>query len=110
MGFVSAAGNLVPGDTNAWWDVFVRDMQTGTLERVSVDSDERQGVGEPDDARVPPYPTLALSRTGQFVAMATKAHLVPREPTGGIFIRDRQFGTTVRVPRCLQPQAAVRSA
>jgi Tol biopolymer transport system component len=30
--------------------------------------------------------------------MATKAHLVPKEPTGGIFIRDRQFGTTVRVP------------
>ena len=25
IAFVSSAGNLVPGDTNLWWDVFVRD-------------------------------------------------------------------------------------
>ena len=36
--FVSAAGNLVSGDTNGIADIFVRDRQAGTTERVSVNS------------------------------------------------------------------------
>lgn len=98
VGFISDAAKLVPGDTNGFWDAFVRDMQTGVIERVSVDSNEQQGTGDTGDVGVPPYPTLAISRDGRFVAIATKAHLVPKEPTGGIFIRDRHLGTTVRVP------------
>lgn len=39
--FESDAPNLVPGDTNQSSDVFVRDREAGTLERVSVSSDER---------------------------------------------------------------------
>jgi hypothetical protein len=35
--FASEATNLVPGDTNRLSDVFVRDRQSGTTERVSVD-------------------------------------------------------------------------
>ena len=38
VAFVSAATNLVPGDANGSWDVFVHDHQTGQTERVSVDS------------------------------------------------------------------------
>src|SRR5436190_1166862 len=34
--FTSSASNLVPGDTNGQLDVFVRDVATGTTERVSV--------------------------------------------------------------------------
>ena len=37
-GLPSEATNLVPGDTNGRVDVFVRDRQTGTTERVSVAS------------------------------------------------------------------------
>src|SRR2546428_12298967 len=37
--FTSAASNLVPGDTNAVADAFVRDPETGLTERVSVASD-----------------------------------------------------------------------
>jgi uncharacterized repeat protein (TIGR02543 family) len=36
--FCSAASNLVAGDTNGVWDVFVRDRQSGTTERQSVSS------------------------------------------------------------------------
>src|SRR3990172_2224779 len=38
VAFSSDATNLVPGDTNTATDVFVRDRQSGTTERVSVDS------------------------------------------------------------------------
>src|SRR5207244_4860641 len=38
VAFTSSATNLVPGDTNSVADVFVRDRQTGTTERVRVDS------------------------------------------------------------------------
>src|SRR5262249_35578773 len=41
--FVSAATNLVTGDSNGVLDVFVYDMVLATCERVSVDSNGNQG-------------------------------------------------------------------
>src|SRR6476661_2534745 len=38
VAFSSAASNLVPGDTNNKQDIFVRDLSTNTITRVSVDS------------------------------------------------------------------------
>src|ERR1051326_8609638 len=38
VAFASGATNLVVGDTNGSYDIFVRDRQSGTTERVSVDS------------------------------------------------------------------------
>ncbi|MFJ8028764.1 TolB family protein [Streptomyces sp. NPDC096311] len=49
VAFVSAATNLVPGDTNGLADVFVKDLRTGAVERVSVAADgteaDRPAVG-----------------------------------------------------------------
>src|SRR5437867_3390116 len=45
VAFASSASNLVPGDTNGVADVFVHDRQTGTTERVSVDSLGNEGNG-----------------------------------------------------------------
>src|SRR4051812_7211882 len=45
VAFVSRASNLVPGDTNARQDVFVRDRRTDQTERVSVDSAGAQASG-----------------------------------------------------------------
>src|SRR3954451_5907577 len=42
----SHAPNLVRGDTNRTWDVFVRDLKTHKTQRVSVNSDGRQANGE----------------------------------------------------------------
>ncbi|MFZ1745577.1 MAG: hypothetical protein WAU17_06635, partial [Nitrospirales bacterium] len=36
VAFASLADNLVPGDTNQVFDIFVNDRQTGTITRVSV--------------------------------------------------------------------------
>jgi Tol biopolymer transport system component len=45
VAFASTADNLVPGDTNASWDVFVRDRAAGTTVRASVGAAGEQGSG-----------------------------------------------------------------
>ena len=45
VAFVSAASNLVRGDTNGKPDAFVRDLRTGVTKRVSVNSRGRQSNG-----------------------------------------------------------------
>ena len=44
--FASNASNLVPGDTNGQPDTFVKNLQTGVIERVSVAVDGTQGNGD----------------------------------------------------------------
>ncbi|MBZ0171564.1 MAG: hypothetical protein K8E66_04220, partial [Phycisphaerales bacterium] len=44
--FASAASDLVAGDTNNAWDVFVRDRTAGTTVRVSVSSGGGQAAGD----------------------------------------------------------------
>ena len=83
VAFTSVATNLVPGDTNETWDVFIRDRQTGTTERVSVDSAGNQASGW--------YP--AISADGRVVVF-----LAPSSYGGtGLFVRDRSTGTTERI-------------
>jgi Tol biopolymer transport system component len=88
VAFASLATNLVPGDTNGAWDVFVRDRQTGTTERVSVSSAGNQG----DKWSIRP----SVSADGRFVAFASFAtNLLPSPVFGeGVYVRDRQTGTT----------------
>ena len=45
IAFGSAATNLVPGDTNGSYDVFVRDLGAGTITRVSLASDGTEANG-----------------------------------------------------------------
>ena len=72
--FMSSAP-LVPGDTNANWDIFVRDRLNATTERVSVDSNGAQGNG---------HSTLAsISADGRFVGFtSTATNLVPGDTNG----------------------------
>jgi Tol biopolymer transport system component/pimeloyl-ACP methyl ester carboxylesterase len=84
--------NLVSGDTNSTFDVFVHDRQTGTTERVSVDSAGTQGNWWSD------WPTI--SADGRYVAFVSLAsNLVPEDTNGNwdIFIHDRATGATERV-------------
>jgi len=91
VAFGSFATNLVPGDTNKASDVFVRDRQLGTTERVSVVTDGAQaGGGEFFGSQNP-----SISADGRFVAFGSSAtNLVPGVTAPGIFVRDRQKGTT----------------
>ena len=91
VAFTSAASNLVVGDGNGRFDVFVRDRDTGMLELVSVASDGTQLVG---DSIAP-----AISADGRYVAFASTAPLVPEDTNDSfdIYVRDRVAGTTTRV-------------
>ncbi len=91
--FVSSATNLVPGDTNGYYDVFVRDRQTGITERVSISGSGVQGNNHSNNAYVPP----SISGDGRYVAFFSSAsNLVPDDTNGysDVFVRDRQTGTT----------------
>src|SRR6185369_15379253 len=75
VAFDSAATNLVAGDTNGFVDVFVRDRQSGTTERVSVDSGGVQG-------NVSIY-APSISADGRYVAFWSAAmNLVPGDTNG----------------------------
>jgi tricorn protease-like protein len=92
VAFRSAASNLVGGDTNATDDVLVRDRQTGTTTRVSVNSDSLQGNGSSSQAWI--------SGSGRFVVYLSFASNLAYGDTNGsgdIFLHDRQTGTTRRI-------------
>ena len=87
VAFRSFASNLVAGDTNATDDMFVRDRQAGTTERVSVSSTGVQGNGPSG------FGGVAISADGRFVAFDSPAtNLVPGDTNGqnDVFVRDRQ--------------------
>ena len=92
VAFDSSATNLVAGDTNGVDDVFVHDRQTGTTERVSVDSAGAQGNGSSHEA--------SISADGRFVAFGSSATNLVAGDTNGVvdvFVHDRQTGITERV-------------
>jgi Tol biopolymer transport system component len=90
--FVSPATNLVPGDTNAQSDVFVRDVRAGTTRRVNVSTD---GAQANDGGGFP-----AISADGRFVVfLSDSTNLVPGDTNGenDVFVHDRRTRTTTRV-------------
>ena len=96
VAFSSAATGLVTGDTNAHIDAFVRDMSTGTIERVSVSTSGTQSNG---DSR-----GVSISADGRYVAFASVASNLTAGDTNGfddVFLRDRQLGTTTRLQSSL---------
>ncbi|MEG4632537.1 calcium-binding protein [Microcoleus sp. AR_TQ3_B6] len=92
VAFWTDANNLVPGDTNANFDIFVRDLSTNTTARASVNSAGNQGNRDSRD----PY----ISADGRFVGFWSSAtNLVPGDNnnTQDIFVRDLLTNTTTRV-------------
>lgn len=93
VAFSSNASNLVAGDTNNRYDVFVRDLQTGATSRVSVNSAGVQG-----DHYSWGYP--AISADARWVAFYSAAsNLAPGDTNNveDVFVHDRQTGQTSRV-------------
>jgi len=92
IAFSSEATNLVPGDTNGYWDIFVHDRQTGQTSRVSVSSAGQEATNYSSRP--------AISADGRFVAFESfSGNLVPGDTNGGrdVFVHDRQTGQTSRV-------------
>lgn len=110
VAFSSGANNLVDGDTNGASDIFVRDMQTGQIARVSVATGGLQANGNSFQP--------AMTPDGRFIAFVSAAsNLVPGDTNTcsapfvtpnpvsytnpgtcpDIFVHDRQTGATTRV-------------
>ena len=92
VAFRSYASNLVAGDTNGTWDVFVRDLATSQTIRVSVASDGAQGNGRSEGA--------VISADGRYVAFHSYAYnLVAGDTnnTNDVFVRDLATSQTTRV-------------
>ncbi|MHB8995655.1 MAG: Ig-like domain-containing protein [Armatimonadota bacterium] len=89
--FMSAATNMVAGDTNGFVDVFVRDRLGGTTTRVSVASDGTEADNYCYDC--------CISGNGRYVAFYSPASNLVAGDTNGredIFVHDLQSGTTTR--------------
>jgi len=88
--FHSDATNFLPNDANgSAYDVFVRDLPTGTTELVSQNS---SGVQADSDSFLG-----SISADGRFVVFESDAsNLVvpPTNPLEDVYLRDRQSGTT----------------
>lgn len=93
VAFASTASDLVEGDDNEAADVFVRDLETGTNEIVSVARDGELGNRYSGSPRI--------SANGRFVAFDSRARNLSRFPDrnrkNDVFIHDRKKGTTNRV-------------
>ncbi|MFN0008730.1 MAG: TolB family protein [Planctomycetota bacterium] len=100
VAFWSAGNNFVPGDTNSTNDVFVRDRQLGTTERVSIDSAGVEGTNESGGNGAATHLGPSISADGRYVAFWSRANNLVAGDTNGtedVFLRDRQLGTTERV-------------
>jgi Tol biopolymer transport system component len=89
--FASPASNLVTGDTNGQYDIFLHDRDVGTTERVSRASDGTQTNWFSYRADV--------SGDGRLVAFHSAATNLVEDDTNDledIFIRDRETGVTER--------------
>ncbi len=90
--FESEASNLVAGDTNAATDIFLKDMQTGALTRISTTSDGAQANGASGDA--------TISADGRLVAFRSSASNLFAGDTNNspdVFVKDLQTGIVTRV-------------
>jgi len=88
--FVSDADNLVPGDTNGFRDVFLRDLAGSAVFLVSATPDGVSGNGLSSEP--------ALSGDGRYVAFTSSStNLVAGDANAAtdVFVRDLQAGTTV---------------
>lgn len=92
VAFRSSATNLVPADTNGADDIFVRNYDTGTTERVSLGANRQQANGSSDRP--------SLSGDGRYVAFTSSATNLVAGDTNGVadvFVRDRQTDQTERI-------------
>jgi Tol biopolymer transport system component len=96
VAFTSSASNLVAGDTNGSYDVFVRDRSRGVTQRVSVG---RDGV-QANHGSPALFGTPVISADGRYVAFLSKASNLVAGDTNNdwdVFVRDRVAHTTRRV-------------
>lgn len=89
VAFGSNADNLVEGDNNGVTDIYLKDLQTGTITRVTVGMDGGDSNGESSDWGV-------VSAGGRYVAFETDASNLVAGDTNNqndVFLKDMVTGT-----------------
>ncbi len=92
VAFRSIASNLVEGDTNDAYDIFVRDHLEGTTQRISISSEGEQGNGSSNLPK--------LSADGQFVVFTSNASNLVEGDTndsGDVFLYDKRTDAIERI-------------
>jgi len=93
IAFESFATNLVSGDSNGEADIFVHDLETGAIERVSVASDDTEGDRDSYDP--------SISADGRFVVFRSMSRDLTIPGGGGthdnVIMHDRQTGETTLI-------------
>jgi hypothetical protein len=87
--FQSRVSDLVAGDDNGRYDIFVKDRETGAIEVVSVTDQGEVG----NDSSLDPQ----ISTTGRYVvfsSMATNLDPADKEPLSDIYLHDRDTHAT----------------
>jgi Tol biopolymer transport system component len=92
VAFSSSASNLVEGDTNGTGDVFVHDLETGSTERVSIDSSGSEADGGSDRPKL-----SADGSVVQFRSDATNLVAGDTNGFGDVFVHSLLSGQTIRV-------------
>jgi Tol biopolymer transport system component len=93
VAFASLAGNLVSGDGNSYFDVFVRDRGAGVTTRVSVTTNGTSPNSSSSGR-------TGISQDGRYVTYSSGAsNLVPGDTNllSDVFVHDLQEGVTTRV-------------
>jgi len=94
VAFASSPDNLVPGDWNEVRDIFVRDTQTNTTERVSVSTAGDEGNGSSWQP--------SISADGRYVVFYSSADNLVNDDlnwSSDAFLHDRQTGATTLISR-----------
>ena len=99
VAFRSLASNLVAGDTNGAWDVFLHDRQTGETRRINVGWDGQQATPTVDS------PAISMTENGDLIAFAADDGYLTNPPTHhedsnealDVIVYNRQEGTLHRV-------------
>jgi Tol biopolymer transport system component len=114
--FASDASNLVRGDRNGVRDIFVRDLVTRRVQRVSVSSRGAEANGASESSSLDLVAGPSISANGRLVAFGSDASNLVAGDTNGkedCFVRDLKTHRTQRVSvsssgaqgsgQCLQP-------
>jgi Tol biopolymer transport system component len=92
IAFYSTAFNLVAGDTNGSYDIFVKDLTNGTVTRVSVDGGGTQGNSDS-------YGPVFSPDASKIVFQSFASNLVAGDTNGkeDVFVKDLVSGAVTRV-------------
>jgi hypothetical protein len=92
VAFQSDASDLLPGDTNGASDIFVRNLQTGATELISIAADGSWGNSSSTDPVITPD-----GRYVAFISSASNLVVGDLNVIADVFLRDRNSGTTTLV-------------